>query len=84
MKGSGCNRRSSAACIRTDAGAVKLVRDFDQRFANGVPSLQKATSFVVGGDWTFEQGVEVVGSVELGDEGAKRVPAGQVLSGPDA
>ncbi|GAB3861243.1 UTP--glucose-1-phosphate uridylyltransferase [Nocardioides maradonensis] len=68
-----------------DLGAsYKLVRDFDQRFPDGVPSLQKATSLRVDGDWTFGNGVQVVGEVELADEGAQRVPAGQVLSGRDA
>jgi UTP--glucose-1-phosphate uridylyltransferase len=73
--------------VDLDGDHYKLVRDFDQRFPEGVPSLQKASSLKVAGDWTFGNGVQVVGSVELdgsGDEGAQRVPAGQVLSGPDA
>ncbi|GAB4009864.1 UTP--glucose-1-phosphate uridylyltransferase [Nocardioides ultimimeridianus] len=75
---------SEVPYVDLDADHYKLVRDFDQRFPDGVPSLQKATSLRVDGDWTFGNGVQVVGAVELGDEGAQRVPSGQVLSGPDA
>jgi UTP--glucose-1-phosphate uridylyltransferase len=70
--------------VDLDDDHYKLVRDFDQRFPDGVPSLQKAASLRVDGDWTFGKGVQVVGRVELADGGAQRVPAGQVLSGPDA
>jgi UTP--glucose-1-phosphate uridylyltransferase len=70
--------------VDLDADHYRLVRDFDQRFPDGVPSLQKAAALEVDGDWTFEQGVQVVGRVRLDAQGAKRVPAGQVLTGTDA
>ncbi|MCL2613708.1 MAG: UTP--glucose-1-phosphate uridylyltransferase [Nocardioidaceae bacterium] len=70
--------------VDLDSDHYKLVRDFDQRFPDGVPSLQKASSLRVDGDWTFERGVQIVGAVTLEDQGSQRVPAGQVLAGPDA
>ncbi|GAB2970440.1 UTP--glucose-1-phosphate uridylyltransferase [Nocardioides montaniterrae] len=70
--------------VDLDSTHYKLVRDFDQRFPEGVPSLQKASSLTVEGDWTFGNGVQVVGAVALEGEGARRVPAGEVLAGPDA
>ncbi|MFL6159372.1 MAG: UTP--glucose-1-phosphate uridylyltransferase [Marmoricola sp.] len=60
-------------------GVYKLVADFDKRFKAGAPSLREAESFVVEGDWTFGEGVKVVGTVTLeGDLG--RVDAGTVLT----
>ena len=52
---------------------------FDQRFPSGAPSLKKASSLKVLGDWTFGEGVEVVGDVTI--DGARgNVPARTVLS----
>jgi UTP--glucose-1-phosphate uridylyltransferase len=60
-------------------GVYKLVGDFDKRFKEGAPSLREAEAFVVDGDWTFGEGVRVVGKVTLeGERG--RVEAGTVLS----
>ena len=59
-------------------GVYKLVGDFDKRFKAGAPSLRKATSFVVNGDWDFGPDVTVVGTATLeGERG--RVEAGSVL-----
>jgi len=59
-------------------GVYKLVGDFDKRFKAGAPSLRKATSFVVNGDWDFGENVTVVGDATL--EGTRgRVEAGSVL-----
>jgi UTP--glucose-1-phosphate uridylyltransferase len=66
--------------IDLDGDFYKLVGDFDQRFPDGAPSLRKATSLKVSGDWTFEHGVEVVGDVRLDASSAQRVGAGTVLS----
>jgi UTP--glucose-1-phosphate uridylyltransferase len=58
----------------------KLVGDFDQRFPGGAPSLRKAKQLVVKGDWTFEEGVTVVGDAVLEDQGpGSRVEAGARL-----
>ncbi|AIY16284.2 UTP--glucose-1-phosphate uridylyltransferase [Pimelobacter simplex] len=69
--------------VDLDDEHYKLVGEFDKRFPEGAPSLAKASSFKVDGDWTFGHGVQVVGSVELEGRGAQRVPAGEVLSGTD-
>jgi len=37
-----------------------------------VPSLRRATSLVVRGDWVFDAPAEVVGAVVLPDEGGPR------------
>ena len=58
----------------------KTVADFDARFPAGPPSMVGATSLVVRGDWTFGEGVTVVGDVELGPEGGQ-VPDGTTLEG---
>lgn len=59
-------------------GVYKLVGDFDKRFKSGAPSLRKATSLVVNGDWDFGADVTVVGAATLeGERG--RVEAGSVL-----
>ncbi|RJS45915.1 UTP--glucose-1-phosphate uridylyltransferase [Nocardioides cavernaquae] len=60
--------------------AYKFIFDFEARFPAGVPSLIKATSLVVEGDWTFGEGIRVVGVAQLGPEGGK-VPDGALLSG---
>jgi UTP--glucose-1-phosphate uridylyltransferase len=69
--------------VDLDSDHYKLVGEFDQRFPEGAPSLQKAASFTVEGDWTFGHGVAVVGSVALDAADPQRVPAGEVLSGTD-
>ncbi|HWJ66518.1 MAG TPA: UTP--glucose-1-phosphate uridylyltransferase [Nocardioides sp.] len=67
--------------VDLDTDHYKLVGEFDKRFPEGAPSLAKAASFKVEGDWTFGHGVQVVGDVELDGKGAQRVPPGEVLSG---
>jgi UTP--glucose-1-phosphate uridylyltransferase len=57
----------------------KQVHDFERRFPEGAPSLRKATSFTVSGDWTFGPKVKVIGDVELKTPSADRVEAGTVL-----
>ncbi len=76
--------------VATDVPFVELdgdfyghVGEFDKRFPEGAPSLAKASSLKIDGDWTFGHGVQVVGAVELGAPTAQRVPAGEVLSGAD-
>jgi UDP-N-acetylglucosamine pyrophosphorylase len=67
--------------VDLDSKQYKLVADFDQRFPEGPPSMRRATSLVVHGDWTFEKDVTVVGDVELDppSDGAGRVKAGTTL-----
>lgn len=67
--------------IDLDSSHYKLVGEFDKRFPEGAPSLQKAYSLRIDGDWTFGHGVQVVGDVALSTDGSKRVAAGEVLDG---
>jgi len=60
-------------------GIYKLVGDFDKRFKSGAPSLRKAESLVVEGDWTFGENVTVVGAVTVSGERG-RVESGTVLT----
>lgn len=68
--------------VELDAEHYKLVGEFDKRF-EGAPSLVKASSLRVEGDWTFCHGVQVVGDVELRSNQSKRIAAGEVVSGRD-
>jgi UTP--glucose-1-phosphate uridylyltransferase len=67
--------------VDLDDDYYKLVGEFDKRFPEGAPSMQKATSLRIEGDWTFGHGVQIVGDVELDAASAERVPADAVLSG---
>jgi len=74
--------------VDLDSDYYKVVAEFDKRFPEGAPSLRKASSLRVSGDWTFGHGVQVIGEVSLQTEEAQRLPADSVLSGesvdPDA
>ncbi len=67
--------------VDLDPACYKLVADFDARFPDGMPSLRRATSFVVHGDWTFGKDVTVVGEAELDTPGERpgQVEPGTVL-----
>ncbi|GAB6987737.1 UTP--glucose-1-phosphate uridylyltransferase [Nocardioides pyridinolyticus] len=66
--------------IDLDGDFYKLVGEFDKRFPDGAPSLKKASSLRIDGDFTFGHGVQVVGDVALEAPSAQRVPADTVLS----
>ncbi len=68
--------------VDLDASVYKLVGEFDQRFPEGAPSLAKATSLRVEGDWTFGRNVQVIGDVVLDATSAQRVDPETVLQ-PD-
>ena len=51
--------------VDLDPEFYKLVGPFEQRFPRGVPSLRKASSLVVRGDWTFGPDVVVAGEVAV-------------------
>ncbi|HEY9290816.1 MAG TPA: UTP--glucose-1-phosphate uridylyltransferase [Microlunatus sp.] len=55
--------------VKLDSRYYKKIGDFDARFPSGPPSLQKATSLTVEGDWTFGTDVRVEGAAELTDNG---------------
>ncbi|MGI8613638.1 MAG: UTP--glucose-1-phosphate uridylyltransferase [Nocardioidaceae bacterium] len=68
--------------IVLDPAHYKTIAGFDARFPQGAPSLRRARSLSVAGDWTFGACVTVVGDVELADEGAgARVADGSTLGG---
>ena len=54
--------------VRLDARYYKLIDDFDAR-VRVVPSLRRATSFTVDGDWRFETPAQVTGEVQLAETG---------------
>ena len=66
--------------VDLDSRYYKLVGRFDERFPAGVPSLRRAEELVVEGDWTFGEGVSVVGRGRLDGDGG-RVEDGSVLGG---
>lgn len=51
--------------VDLDPAHYRLVGDFDRHFPAGVPSLRRATSLVVRGDWSFGADVSVVGDVSV-------------------
>ncbi|MGY0538100.1 UTP--glucose-1-phosphate uridylyltransferase [Nocardioides sp. YJ-D4] len=66
--------------IDLDGDYYKYVASFDERFPEGAPSLRKASSLTVNGDWTFGKGVQVIGAVSLDGANAERVAPATVLS----
>jgi UTP--glucose-1-phosphate uridylyltransferase len=61
-----------------------VITEFDKRFPEGAPSMKKATSLTVDGDFTFGAHVQVVGDVELTTDAAERIAADTVLIGDAA
>ena len=67
--------------VDLDSDYYQRVGDFDRRFPDGTPSLVKARSLTIEGDWTFGSGVQVVGEVALDKrDAAQRVAPGTVLA----
>ncbi|MBC7277934.1 UTP--glucose-1-phosphate uridylyltransferase [Nocardioides sp.] len=66
--------------IDLDGDYYKYVANFDERFPEGAPSLRKAASLTINGDWTFGKGVQVIGAVSLDGANAERVAPATVLS----
>jgi UTP--glucose-1-phosphate uridylyltransferase len=66
--------------VDLDGKVYKVVAEFDKRFPAGTPSMKKATSLTVDGDFTFGAHVQVVGDVELSTSSAERVPDDAVLT----
>jgi UTP--glucose-1-phosphate uridylyltransferase len=69
--------------VDLDSDHFKLVRDFDERFPKGAPSLVECERLVVEGDVEFGAGVSVRGAVTVRNDGAERlrIDDGAVLSG---
>ncbi len=69
--------------VDLDPRYYQLLDEFDRRFPAGPPSLARAVSLRVRGDWTFGGGVSVIGAVTLDDPGsASKVDDGAAL-GPE-
>ncbi|MDX6373863.1 MAG: UTP--glucose-phosphate uridylyltransferase [Nocardioidaceae bacterium] len=66
--------------VDLDGEVYKVVAEFDKRFPAGTPSMRKATSLTVDGDFTFGAHVQVVGDVELSTSSAERIPDDAVLT----
>jgi UTP--glucose-1-phosphate uridylyltransferase len=71
--------REAPPFIDLDSDHYKLIRDFEDRFPGGAPSLVECDRLVVNGDVTFGRGVVVRGSVTV--EGPARIDDGETLSG---
>jgi UTP--glucose-1-phosphate uridylyltransferase len=71
--------RERAPAVSLDSEHFKLVGDFEQRFAQGPPSLVDCRSLAVKGDVSFGRGVTVRGEVTV--EGPRRVDDGELLEG---
>ncbi len=71
--------RSEAPLVALDDAYYKRLRDFDERFAAGPPSLVETQRLKVVGDVSFGAGVVVRGSVEV--TGPQRLDDGTVLEG---
>jgi len=66
--------------VDLDSEYYGVIDEFDKRFPDGAPSMRKASSLRISGDWTFGQGVEIIGNVSLEAPRAQRVPAATVLN----
>ena len=66
--------------VDLDDDYYKLVGEFDKRFPDGAPSMKKASSLRIEGDWTFAHGVQVVGDVALEATSAQYIDTDTVLS----
>ena len=72
-------RGGRAPLVVLDDDFFKLVRDFDERFAHGAPSLAAAERLEVRGDVRFGRDVAVRGTVVV--DGPRELEDGVVLSG---
>src|SRR5215207_9073068 len=69
-----------APLLELDSRYYKTIAAFDERFPSGAPSLRRASSLSIEGDWTFELDVTIVGAAKLQDrKESQKVPAGSVL-----
>jgi UTP--glucose-1-phosphate uridylyltransferase len=71
--------RERAPVVSLDSDYYKLLRDFEQRFSGGAPSLVDCSRFTVEGDVTFGRDVKVGGEVTV--RGPRRVEDGELLEG---
>ncbi len=72
-------REGRVPFVALDSDYFKILRDFDQRFPAGPPSLRACERFVVEGDVHFGKGVVARGDVRV--VGPQDVPDGAELTG---
>ncbi|MEA2478202.1 MAG: UTP--glucose-phosphate uridylyltransferase [Thermoleophilaceae bacterium] len=75
--------RQSPPFVDLDDDFYKLLRDFEERFSAGPPSLVGCERLIVRGDVRFGSGVVVRGSVTVsaGDDGRRTIDDGTTLEG---
>jgi UTP--glucose-1-phosphate uridylyltransferase len=71
--------RERAPVVSLDSDYYKLLRDFEQRFSGGAPSLVDCERLTVEGDVSFGSDVKVRGEVTV--RGPRRVEDGELLEG---
>jgi UTP--glucose-1-phosphate uridylyltransferase len=71
--------RERAPVVNLDSDYFKLLRDFEQRFSGGAPSLVDCERLTVEGDVSFGRDVKVRGEVIV--RGPRRVEDGELLEG---
>ncbi len=71
--------REGAPVVNLDSEHFKLLRDFEERFSGGAPSLVECERLTVEGDVRFGRDVRVRGEVTL--RGPLRVEDGELLEG---
>ena len=74
-------RKGVPPAVELDETYYHFVGDFDQRFAQGAPSLLECERLRIEGDFSFGAGVKIVGEVVLvnGSEGQVQIPDGTLL-----
>jgi UTP--glucose-1-phosphate uridylyltransferase len=65
--------RGRAPLIELDPAHFKLLRDFEQRFPHGPPSLKDCERLTVKGDVRFGRDVTVRGAVTIEQEGEEQL-----------
>ena len=71
--------RERAPVVNLDSDYFKLLRDFEQRFSGGAPSLVDCERLTVEGEVSFGRDVKVRGEVIV--RGPRRVEDGELLEG---
>lgn len=67
--------------VSLDGDHYKLIADFDERFAQGVPSVREATSLTVEGDHRFGADVVARGEARVTADDPAEIPDGTVIEG---
>jgi UTP--glucose-1-phosphate uridylyltransferase len=75
-------RDGTVPFVALDSDHFKLMRDYDEHFPEGEPSLKACDRFEVEGDVRFGKGVVAKGAVKVvATDGRLEIPDGEVLEG---